>query len=63
MLEKYAGLFSRLRTDRGHNRYPRITKHRAPHKPFLLLSVKDLLAQREGFSVRLFGFDRACHMM
>lgn len=45
MLEKYTGLFSRLRTDRGSHRYPAITGHRAPHKPFLLLSVMDLIAQ------------------
>jgi len=45
MLEKYAILFSKLRTDKGRNRYPAITRHRAPHKPFLLLSVMDLIAQ------------------
>ena len=41
MLEKYTSLFSRLRTDRGRDRYPAVTNHRAPHKPFLLLSVMD----------------------
>ena len=45
MLEKYTKMFSNLRTDKGRNRYPAITKHRAPHKPFLLLSVMDLIAQ------------------
>ncbi|MBN1103293.1 MAG: HNH endonuclease [Deltaproteobacteria bacterium] len=45
MLEKYVSQFSHLRTDKGRNRYPAITKHRAPHKPFLLLSVMDLIAQ------------------
>lgn len=45
MLEKYTNLFSRLRTDRGRDRYPAITFHRAPHKPFLLLSVMDLIAE------------------
>lgn len=45
MLEKYASLFSKLRTGRGRHRYPEVTKHRAPHKPFLLLSVMDLIAQ------------------
>lgn len=44
LLEKYASLFCKLRTDRGRNRYPAITRHRAPHKPFLL-SVMDLIAQ------------------
>jgi putative restriction endonuclease len=45
MLEKYLQMFSNLRTDRGRDRYPSITCHRAPHKPFLLLSVIDLIAQ------------------
>ena len=45
MLEKYASLFSKLRTDKGRHRYPAITKHRAPHKPFLLLSVMDLITR------------------
>jgi len=37
-------MFANLRTDRGRDRYPEITYHRAPHKPFLLLSVMDLIA-------------------
>jgi len=45
MLEKYLQMFANLRTDRGRDRYPEITYHRAPHKPFLLLSVMDLIAQ------------------
>jgi putative restriction endonuclease len=45
MLEKYIKLFSGLRTDRGRDRYPAITCHRAPHKPFLLLSMMDLIAE------------------
>ena len=45
MLEKYLQMFGKLRTDRARNRYPEITYHRAPHKPFLLLSVMDLIAQ------------------
>ena len=45
MLETYLHRFSNLRTDRGRNRYPAATLHRAPHKPFLLLSVMDLIAQ------------------
>ena len=45
MLEKYLHMFANLRTDRGRHRYPEITCHRAPHKPFLLLSVMDLIAQ------------------
>ena len=45
MLESYLHKFSNLRTDRGRNRYPAYTLHRAPHKPFLLLSIMDLIAQ------------------
>ncbi len=45
MLEKYLKSFSNLRTDKNRNRYPAITDHRAPHKPFLLLSIMDLIAQ------------------
>ena len=45
MLEEYLQMFGKLRTDRGRDRYPEITYHRAPHEPFLLLSVMDLIAQ------------------
>ena len=45
MLETYLQMFSKLRTDRGRERYPAFTYHRAPHKPFLLLSVIDLICQ------------------
>jgi hypothetical protein len=45
MLEKYVQMFAHIRTDRGRDRYPAITYHRAPHKPFLLLSVMELIAQ------------------
>jgi len=45
MLEKYLKSFSKLRTDKNRNRYPAIIDHRAPHKPFLLLSIIDLIAQ------------------
>jgi len=38
-------MFVNLRTDRGRDRYPEITYHRAPHKPFLILSIMDLIAQ------------------
>jgi predicted restriction endonuclease len=36
-------IMGRLLTYR--NRYPDITAHRAPHKPFLLISIMDLIAQ------------------
>src|SRR4030042_764648 len=45
MLEKYIKIFSNLRTDKNHNRYPSFTNHRAPHKPLLILSIMDLIAQ------------------
>ena len=45
MLEKYLKGFSNLRTDKSLKRYPSFTNHRAPHKPFLLLSIMDLIAQ------------------
>jgi putative restriction endonuclease len=45
MLETYLVMFGNLRTDRGRDRYPEITCHRAPHKPFLLLSMMDLIVQ------------------
>jgi putative restriction endonuclease len=45
MLGNYLQKFAKLRTDKGRDRYPETTCHRAPHKPFLLLSVMDLVAQ------------------
>ena len=45
MLEEYLQILAKLRTDKSQDRYPEITDHRAPHKPFLLLSVMDLIAQ------------------
>jgi len=45
MPAQYLQVLATLRTDRGRDRYPEITYHRAPHKPFLLLSVMDLIAQ------------------
>ncbi len=44
-LEKYIEAFSKLHTDRGRSRYTALTKHRAPHKPILLLSVIDLIEE------------------
>ena len=45
MIDKCAKVFSNLRPHKGGHRHPAITSHRAPHKPFLLLSVMDLIAQ------------------
>jgi len=45
MLDKYLQTFSKLWTDKGRDRYPEVTYHRAAHKPFLLLFIMDLIAQ------------------
>jgi len=45
VIEEYLIKFSRLRTDSGRDRYPATTCHRAPHKPLLLLSVMDRIAE------------------
>jgi putative restriction endonuclease len=44
-LNEYIRKFSNLNTDRGRHRWSALTTHRAPHKPFLLLSILDLFAQ------------------
>jgi len=45
MLDKYLNQYSTLKTDRNRNRWTGATCGRAPHKPFLLLSIMDLIAQ------------------
>ncbi len=45
MLDKYVHIFSKLNTDKNRKRWSQVTCHQAPHKPFLLLSVMDLIAQ------------------
>ena len=44
-LQHYKEAFSRLNSDVNSSRYPASTLHRAPHKPFLLLAILDLIAQ------------------
>jgi len=44
-LAKYLKSFSRLRTDKNRKRWSVLTTYQAPHKPFLLLSIMDLIAQ------------------
>lgn len=44
-IEAYIKAFSSLRTDKAASRWSEDTKHRAPHKPLLLMSVLDLFAQ------------------
>jgi putative restriction endonuclease len=45
MLKNYLHKLSNLKTHKNRNRYPAYTSHRAPDKPFLLLSIMDLIAQ------------------
>jgi putative restriction endonuclease len=45
VLENYLSRFAKLRTDVNLANWPAATRHRAPYKPFLLLSVMDLIAQ------------------
>ncbi|MGA7146582.1 MAG: HNH endonuclease [Desulfobacterales bacterium] len=45
-LEKYLKSFSRLRTYKDRKKWSALTAFQAPHKPFLLLSIMDLIAQR-----------------
>ena len=47
MIEKYLQRFLNLRTDKNRNRWSDLTCRQAPHKPFVLLSVLDLVAQGE----------------
>lgn len=44
-LDDYVAKFSRLRTYKDRNRWSTLTGHQAPHKPFVLLSVMDLMAE------------------
>ena len=44
-LAKYLKSFSRLRTYKDRKKWFELTTHQAPHKPFLLLSIMDLIAQ------------------
>lgn len=45
MLEKYLEKFAKLNADKSAARWPASTNHQAPYKPFMLLSVFDLVAQ------------------
>ncbi|MGA9351087.1 MAG: HNH endonuclease [Anaerolineae bacterium] len=45
MTTDYLRRFAKLRTDTSPARWPAVTCHRAPHKPFLLLALIDLIAQ------------------
>lgn len=45
MIDCYLQAFAKLRTDKNRQRWEARTCFRAPHKPFLLLSILDLVAQ------------------
>ena len=45
MLDKYLKSFSYLRTYKNRKKWSALTSYQAPHKPFLLLSIMDLIAQ------------------
>jgi len=45
-LDYYIKKFAHLHTDTSPKRWSELTCHRAPHKPFLLLSILDLFAQK-----------------
>jgi putative restriction endonuclease len=44
-LAQYLKSFSSLRTYKDRKKWTALTTYQAPHKPFLLLSIMDLIAQ------------------
>lgn len=44
-LDNFIVKFSSLRTDKDRKRWSALTTHQAPHKPFVLPSVMDLMAE------------------
>jgi putative restriction endonuclease len=44
-LANYLKSFSRHRTYKDRKKWSALTSYKAPHKPFLLLSIMDLIAQ------------------
>jgi putative restriction endonuclease len=44
-IDEYLKKLSRLNTDKNRQCWSEAICHRAPHKPFLLLSIMDLIAQ------------------
>jgi putative restriction endonuclease len=45
MISDYTERFAKLRTDTSSVRWSATTRHRAPHKPLLLLAIIDLFAE------------------
>jgi len=44
-LDDYVAKFRRLHTDKNRNCWSALTTYQAPHKPFVLLSIMDLMAE------------------
>ena len=44
-IDDYIAKFGRLRMGKDRNRWSTLTTSQAPHKPFVLLSVLDLIAE------------------
>jgi putative restriction endonuclease len=44
-LDRYLKSFSRLRTYKDRKRWSALTTYQDPHKPFLLISIMELVAQ------------------
>lgn len=47
MIERYVKAFAKLRTDKNRHVWSNLTSHQAPHKPLVLLSIMDLIAEGE----------------
>ena len=45
MIDEFIHKLSHLRTDKNPKRWSALTTHQAPHKPFLLISIMDLIEQ------------------
>lgn len=45
MVDQHLKAFANLHTDKNKHRWTALTRHQAPHKPFLMLSILDLIAQ------------------
>jgi hypothetical protein len=53
-LAQYLKSFSHLRTYKDRKKWSALTTYQAPHKPFLLLSIMDLIAQKS-ITISRFG--------
>jgi hypothetical protein len=48
-MNQYTNKLARLNTDKSSARWPDFTRHRAPHKPLLLLAVMDPASRPDRF--------------